>query len=72
MNTKTNAPPSADLEETAELPQLSPSMAAAIDPLSATDAWRAPHRTIPPRSREPADDCRSSARAASARIPSRS
>jgi chromosome segregation ATPase len=43
MNTKTNAPPSADLEETAELPQLSPSMAAAIDPLSATDAWRAPN-----------------------------
>jgi chromosome segregation ATPase len=37
---KSSPPPSSsDLEETAELPQLSPIAAAAIDPLSATDAW---------------------------------
>lgn len=41
MSTKTKAsppPPSPDLEETAELPQLS----ASGDPLSATDAWMSP------------------------------
>jgi chromosome segregation ATPase len=37
---KSSPPPSSsDLEETAELPQLSPIAAAAIDPLSTTDAW---------------------------------
>jgi chromosome segregation ATPase len=42
MNKKTNAPTTdVDLEETAELPQLSP-VTAGIDPLSSTDAWRSP------------------------------
>src|SRR4029077_3658056 len=42
-NTKTSVPPSTpDLEETAELPQLSATRVALGDPLSATDAWLAP------------------------------
>ncbi|HEY5019766.1 MAG TPA: hypothetical protein VII17_01990 [Steroidobacteraceae bacterium] len=41
-NTKTNTPPTADLEETAELPLLSASGASAIDPMSSTDAWISP------------------------------
>jgi chromosome segregation ATPase len=41
-NTKTSTPPSVDLEETAELPLLSASGAAAIDPNSSTDAWISP------------------------------
>src|SRR5665213_2113656 len=41
-NTKANTPPSADLEETAELPLLSASGASAIDPNSSTDAWISP------------------------------
>ena len=43
--TKTSVPPStaaADLEETAELPQLSAAGLALPDPKSATDAWKAP------------------------------
>jgi chromosome segregation ATPase len=42
-HTKTTVPPtSSDLEETAELPQLSPAPVGPVDPLSATDAWIAP------------------------------
>jgi golgin subfamily B member 1 len=41
-HTKTNTPPSADLEETAELPLLSATGASAIDPNSSTDAWISP------------------------------
>jgi chromosome segregation ATPase len=41
-NTKANPPPSADLEETAELPLLSATGASAIDPNSSTDAWISP------------------------------
>jgi chromosome segregation ATPase len=42
-NIKTTVPPSSsDLEETAELPQLSPPPVGSADPLSATDAWMAP------------------------------
>jgi chromosome segregation ATPase len=40
--TKTNPPAPVDLEQTAELPQLSPAVAAPIDPLSSTDAWISP------------------------------
>jgi len=42
-NSKTSVPPStSDLEETAELPQLSAAGVALADPLSSTDAWLAP------------------------------
>ena len=49
-NTKTSVPPTPiDLEETAELPQLSATGVPLVDPLSATDAWRP---ELPPRSEE--------------------
>ena len=46
-NTKTSVPPSStDLEETAELPQLSATGVVLADPLSSTDAWLAPSPSI--------------------------